>query len=113
MALRPGNFLLISSHFIPLPRNSIIKASSSDDHLDCFFAGGSFPREDDECRFVPVGVDPNIAVGFVAVGVVGGIIAGPPGGPLGVGAPEANMEALLDEAAEEEDDGGRGIGCCC
>ena len=40
MALLPGSFLLMSSHFIPLPRRSIISASSSADHLDCFFAGG-------------------------------------------------------------------------
>lgn len=114
MALRPGNFLLISSHFIPLPRNSIISASSSDDHFDCFFAGGSFTSEDDECRFVPAGVDPSIAVGFADVaGVIADAGPGPPGGgPLGVGAPEANMEVLLDEAAEEDDDVGRFI-CCC
>lgn len=41
MALRPGSRLLMSSHFIPLPRNSIINASSSGDHFDCFFAGDS------------------------------------------------------------------------
>lgn len=41
MALRPGSRLLISSHFIPLPRNSIINASSSGDHFDCFLAGDS------------------------------------------------------------------------
>jgi len=41
MALRPGSRLLISSHFMPLPRRSMIKASSSADHFDCFFAGDS------------------------------------------------------------------------
>ena len=41
MALLPGNLLLISSHFIPLPRRSMIRASSSADHLDCFLAGDS------------------------------------------------------------------------
>lgn len=41
MALRPGSRLLISSHFMPLPLNSIIKASSSGDHFDCFLAGDS------------------------------------------------------------------------
>lgn len=41
MALRPGSRLLISSHFIPLPRSSMINASSSGDHLDCFLAGDS------------------------------------------------------------------------
>src|SRR6266498_5281380 len=47
MALLPGSFLLMSSHFIPLPRRSIISASSSADHLDCFFAGDS--KEWDGC----------------------------------------------------------------
>lgn len=41
MALRPGRRLLMSSHFIPLPRSSMIKASSSGDHFDCFLAGDS------------------------------------------------------------------------
>lgn len=90
----------------------MIKASSSGDHLDCFFAGGSFPSEDDECRFVPVGVEPSIVVGFAVAVAVGIIADAGPGGPLGVGAPDANMEALLDEAAEDDDDGGRLI-CCC
>lgn len=31
----------MSSHFIPLPRSSIMRASSSADHLLCFFAGDS------------------------------------------------------------------------
>lgn len=31
----------MSSHFIPLPRSSMISASSSGDHLLCFFAGDS------------------------------------------------------------------------
>ena len=41
MGLLPGSFLDMSSHFIPLPRSSMIKASSSGDHLLCFFAGDS------------------------------------------------------------------------
>ena len=41
MELRPGRRLDMSSHFIPLPRSSIIKASSSGDHLLCFLAGDS------------------------------------------------------------------------
>lgn len=41
MALRPGRCLLISSHFMPSPRSWMIFASSSTDHLDCFFAGDS------------------------------------------------------------------------
>jgi hypothetical protein len=41
MALRPGSCLLMSSHFMPLPRSSMILASSSGDHLDCFLAGDS------------------------------------------------------------------------
>lgn len=41
MALLPGNLLEMSSHFMPLPRRSMIKASSSCDHLLCFLAGDS------------------------------------------------------------------------
>lgn len=39
MALRPGSRLEMSSHFILLPRSSIMSASSSGDHLLCFLAG--------------------------------------------------------------------------
>lgn len=53
MALRPGKRFDMSSHFIPLPLKSMIKASSSGDHLLCFLAGVS-----DGCggmlRFPPV-----------------------------------------------------------
>src|SRR5947207_3390928 len=66
MALRPGSLLLISSHFIPLPRSSIIKASSSADHFDCFFAGNSIGRADCK-RFV--GID-DLAAGADVVGIV-------------------------------------------
>ena len=41
MELRPGRRLEMSSHFMPLPRSSMIRASSSGDHLLCFFAGDS------------------------------------------------------------------------
>ena len=41
MELRPGRRLEMSSHFMPLPRSSMISASSSGDHLLCFFAGES------------------------------------------------------------------------
>ena len=41
MELRPGRRLEMSSHFMPLPRSSMIKVSSSGDHLLCFFAGDS------------------------------------------------------------------------
>lgn len=41
MALLPGRRFEMSSHFIPLPRSSMIKASSSGDHLLCFLAGDS------------------------------------------------------------------------
>lgn len=40
MALRPGSSLEMSSHFIPLPRSSMMAASSCADHLDCFFLAG-------------------------------------------------------------------------
>ena len=40
MTLRPGSLFEMSSHFIPLPRSEIIKASSSGPHFElCFFAG--------------------------------------------------------------------------
>lgn len=39
MALRPGSRLEMSSHFILLPRSSMMSASSSGDHLLCFLAG--------------------------------------------------------------------------
>ena len=54
MADRPGSLLDISSHFIPRPRSSMMRASSSSDHFDCFLAGvsagwGAWPRlVDDE-----------------------------------------------------------------
>jgi len=41
MALLPGSLLEISSHFIPVRRSSMLSASSSGVHLDCFFAGDS------------------------------------------------------------------------
>lgn len=41
MALRPGKRFEMSSHFIPPPRSSMIRASSSGDHFDCLFAGES------------------------------------------------------------------------
>lgn len=41
MELRPGRRFEISSHFMPLPRSSMMRASSSGDHLLCFFAGDS------------------------------------------------------------------------
>jgi len=41
MELRPGRRFEMSSHFMPLPRSSMISASSSGDHLLCFFAGDS------------------------------------------------------------------------
>ncbi len=41
MELRPGRRFEMSSHFIPLPRSSMMRASSSGDHLLCFLAGDS------------------------------------------------------------------------
>ena len=41
MELLPGRRFEISSHFMPSPRSSMMRASSSGDHLLCFFAGGS------------------------------------------------------------------------
>lgn len=64
MELRPGRRFEMSSHFMPLPRSSMMRASSSGDHLLCFFAGDS-----DVCcgmlRFPPPlpGRDPNLELG--------------------------------------------------
>ena len=41
MAERPGRFWEMSSHFMARPRSSMMSASSSADHLDCFLAGVS------------------------------------------------------------------------
>lgn len=41
MELRPGRRFEMSSHFMPLPRSSMMRASSSGDHLLCFLAGDS------------------------------------------------------------------------
>ncbi len=46
MGLRPGSRFETSSHFMPLPRSSIIIASSSGDHLVCFLTGWSWPWVD-------------------------------------------------------------------
>ena len=39
MGERPGKAFEMSSHFFPIPRSWIIKASSSGVHLDCLLAG--------------------------------------------------------------------------
>ena len=69
MGLRPGRRLEISSHFIPLPRSSMIRASSSGDHLLCFLAG-----ESELCggmvRLAP-GADPTATVGAPSRAVCG------------------------------------------
>lgn len=108
MALLPGNLLLMSSHFMPLPRSSMIEASSSGDHLDCFLAGGSFPSEDDECRFVPAS---EVEVGDVVLAIACCCCcclaaADEDAGIVGVAA-AASIDGLLDEAADEDDESGR------
>ena len=82
MALRPGSLLEISSHFIPLPRSSIISASSSGDHLLCFFAGDSA-----ECG-------PMLRFAAIELVARGGMVLGleckvPGGGAEGGGIPAA------------------------
>lgn len=64
MALRPGNRFEMSSHFMPLPLRSMMIASSSADHLLCFFAGDS-DGWDGILRFPPA-----------AAAVVGAVIYG-------------------------------------
>lgn len=98
MALRPGRRFEISSHFIPLPLSSIIRASSSVDHLLCFLTGGSdalgsMPRR-----------PPDIETGAVTVATRAGI----PPGESGVGrrGTEANRyfrDATKTEAASDPD----------
>lgn len=39
MALRPGKFLEMSSHFMPVPLRLMISSFSCWDHFDCFLAG--------------------------------------------------------------------------
>lgn len=78
MALRPGRRLLISSHFIPLPRSSMMRASSSGDHLDCFLAGDSAVWEG--CRRLAAPDGPVLIKGAdTGVGPVIGVALG--GGP--------------------------------
>lgn len=69
MALRPGKCLLMSSHFIPSPRSWIIFASSSADHLDCFFAGDSDASVEDLSagRFAGTTDDVEVAVSVFEV----------------------------------------------
>lgn len=90
MALRPGSRLLMSSHFIPLPRNSMINASSSGDHFDCFFAGDSAVWAGWR-RFV--GTDGEILAergGSEAKG------AGATAGAVVVGGPKTGLDGRLD-----------------
>lgn len=77
MALRPGSRLLMSSHFMPLPRSSMIRASSSGDHLDCFLAGDSAVWAG--CRRF-AGTETGGGAGGMVAGVGSGM-AGGRGGP--------------------------------
>lgn len=106
MALLPGNLLLISSHFMPPPRSSIINASSSGDHLDCFLAGGSVPSEDDECRFVPANdVDGGDVV--LIIDCCCCCLAADDDAVIVGAAAGASIDGLLDEAADDCDEVGR------
>lgn len=60
MALRPGKCFEMSSHFIPLPRSSMMAASSSGLHFDCFFLAG------DSAGWGPEGAN-RLLVGPLAV----------------------------------------------
>jgi hypothetical protein len=71
MALRPGNRFEMSSHFMPLPLRSIMIASSSCDHLLCFFAGDSDGWEG-MLRFPPVPVGARTCGGMLEGTVVDG-----------------------------------------
>lgn len=88
MALRPGSRLLISSHFIPLPRSSMIRESSSGDHLDCFLAGDS--EVCDGWRRLGAPVEPALDSGGMVMAAMAagpGIIMPmePRGGPTDLG----------------------------
>lgn len=80
MALRPSTYFETSSHFMPLPLSSMIRASSSDDHLLCFLAGVSrgwaamlrFPPVPLGCGGVVRGGGGG-AVGATAAGAAGGV----------------------------------------
>lgn len=86
MALRPGSRLLISSHFMPLPRSSMIRASSSGDHLDCFLAGDSDVCEG--CRRLAAPDGPDLVKGGITMAAGPGIVImgpRPSGGPIVLG----------------------------
>ena len=86
MELRPGRRFEMSSHFMPLPRSSMIRVSSSGDHLLCFLAGDS-----DVCdgmlRFPPPlpGRGPARELGLgpapAAAGTLGRLAPAPPAAP--------------------------------
>lgn len=115
MALRPGSRLLMSSHFMPRPRSSMIKASSSGDHLDCFLAGGS-PTWDEPCsRFVPAEVDGREEV---VAGVRGASANGPdvpcdPDPAVLRDGKEAGREDVGDGSDWAEDGGGASSSSSC
>jgi hypothetical protein len=107
MALRPGSLLLMSSHFMPRPRSSMISVSSSGDHLDCFLAGGSVPSDVDECRLVPAR---DMDTGDVVVGLPNVVVV--------VVVVVASIDGRRDDAdadadADDEGEGARGLVCCC
>jgi hypothetical protein len=52
----------------------MINASSSEDHFDCFFAGGSLACDDDESRFVPASAGSE--------GAASGMVGMAPGNPI-------------------------------
>ena len=119
MALRPGRCLLISSHFIPSPRSWMILASSSGDHLDCFFAGDS-PGCVPDCLFV--GTVPAAANGGASV-IAGAMTAGGTdaeravGGATGTeGVVSSSLSSSRREISTlpecEREYTGKGRGCC-
>lgn len=115
MALRPGSRLLMSSHFMPRPRSSMIKASSSGDHLDCFLAGGSPTWEEPCTRFVPAAVDGR---GEAVVGVENVSVSGPddpcdPEPAVLKDGNEAGREDVGDGSEWAEDGGGASSSSSC
>ena len=119
MALRPGRCLLMSSHFIPSPRSWMILASSSGDHLDCFFAGDS-PGCVPDCLLV--GTVPTTANGGASIvaraTTAGGTdaeraIGGATGMEVDVSSSLSSRRREISTLPEcEREDTGKGRGCC-
>ena len=75
----------MSSHFIPPPRSSTLRASSSGVHLDCLFAGESRAAD---CEVAALLFDRVGKLDVDAMAVAVPVVAGMKGGKLGSDGPE-------------------------